>query len=321
MKLDGDGFTYGLSPVHIRLVAKVLAAFKSSVSSVFPPSNLHSLPSITISQTRPSFMAVTQISTSIRSAFLMSAPKKRHRDNEYAESRKKPRVDHQEPENDVCESCLRTWRQFADDGRYSRRWFGHIDKTKTELACSGCRICILYADILSTYRITGSPIRLRWDPAMNRHGPYGEIRLLGPDRSYQDTPPALLVSGSTIDGIKSTVEEFHADELRYDDIKSWVFTCQHTHGHSCKPIPSDDLHGLRVIDCWEREIVQAPPNCKFVALSYIWGAGQHVPKVSLEAAVATIAGSIDATLALGFRYIWVDQYVCVPNPVSSRSLS
>lgn len=31
------------------------------------------------------------------------------------------------------------------------------------------------------------------------------------------------------------------------------------------------LNGLRVIDCAQLQVVEAPPGCQYVALSYVWG--------------------------------------------------
>jgi hypothetical protein len=254
----------------------------------------------------------------------MSASKRRSQDAGHVGARvleKKARLEHQERGSDICENCFRIWRQFADDGRYARRWFGYIDKTKTELVDSGCRICILFADLISTHQIRGLPIKLRWDPVTNKYGTHGEIRLLGLDGSFRDTPPALLVSGSNVDGLKSSVRELHAEELKFPDIKNWVLECEELHGDSCKPISPDRLNGLRMIDCRQRTIVSAPPDCKFVALSYIWGPYNWglnlLSGKPLEDVPATIDGSITATLALGYQYLWIDYYVCMPNPKQS----
>ncbi|KAA8627766.1 HET domain containing protein [Pyrenophora tritici-repentis] len=48
-----------------------------------------------------------------------------------------------------------------------------------------------------------------------------------------------------------------------------------------------------------------PSNCRFVALSYVWGSEQS--SLRLEDAPATIKDSITVTLALGYDYLWVDR--------------
>ena len=65
---------------------------------------------------------------------------------------------------------------------------------------------------------------------------------------------------------------------------------------------------LKVIDCVERKIDDAPPNCEYIALSYVWGANQECPSLR-EKLPQTIEDSITTVLHLGYRYLWVDRYV------------
>ena len=65
---------------------------------------------------------------------------------------------------------------------------------------------------------------------------------------------------------------------------------------------------LKVIDCVERMIVDAPPDCNYIALSYVWGANQACPSFK-EKLPQTIEDSIPTVLHLGYRYLWVDRYV------------
>jgi hypothetical protein len=97
----------------------------------------------------------------------------------------------------------------------------------------------------------------------------------------------------------------------FGTIKEWVHNCEHQHGLDCKPGKMGDINNLSVIDCKRLEVVLAPSDCKFVALSYVWGPAT-LP-IPLKSAPATIKDSITATLALGYRYIWIDRYVRVTN--------
>jgi hypothetical protein len=72
------------------------------------------------------------------------------------------------------------------------------------------------------------------------------------------------------------------------------------------------LSDFHVIDCETREIILAPPNCAFAALSYVWGNHKQPPPSSLGSlpspAALVVEDAVAATLAIGLRYLWVDQY-------------
>ncbi|KAK8093452.1 HET-domain-containing protein [Apiospora hydei] len=69
---------------------------------------------------------------------------------------------------------------------------------------------------------------------------------------------------------------------------------------------------LRVIDCQLRtpEVVNAPNNCQYAALSYVWGS----PQISATGGQSTekfprvVSDAILATTMLGMRYLWVDRH-------------
>ncbi|KAK4458660.1 heterokaryon incompatibility protein-domain-containing protein [Cladorrhinum samala] len=89
-----------------------------------------------------------------------------------------------------------------------------------------------------------------------------------------------------------------------------------------------EIQGLKLIDCERRVVVKAPVGIKWVTLSYVWSlaAPRHCP---LDAELRTswepeserdiiramptslpgiISDAMDATLALGYRYLWADQF-------------
>jgi heterokaryon incompatibility protein (HET) len=90
--------------------------------------------------------------------------------------------------------------------------------------------------------------------------------------------------------------KFAADCLAY---------CQTNHGRRCRPSKTASLVNLRVIDCQTRAIVDAPPGCQYLALSYVWG---QCTSTSLDDAPRVVNHSIDVTQALHFRYLWIDRY-------------
>ncbi|KAE9368928.1 HET-domain-containing protein [Stipitochalara longipes BDJ] len=96
-------------------------------------------------------------------------------------------------------------------------------------------------------------------------------------------------------------------------VKDCISYCSLNHS-SCKTQQTQDLPiFFRVIDCKTRQVVVAEPGCQYLALSYVWGAttgtSDDNPR-GLDKCPKVINDSIDVTLMLTFRYLWVDRY-CV----------
>ncbi|KAH6870171.1 heterokaryon incompatibility protein-domain-containing protein [Alternaria rosae] len=93
--------------------------------------------------------------------------------------------------------------------------------------------------------------------------------------------------------------------------KTWVAACKESHP-ACTTHFSRELKGLRVIDCVTRNVAAAPKDCIYVALSYVWGMSGICDDPSSytlpERLPLSVENSIDATLMLGYRYLWVDRY-------------
>jgi hypothetical protein len=59
-------------------------------------------------------------------------------------------------------------------------------------------------------------------------------------------------------------------------LKGWIHICEHEHGELCETVwwrgAGDVLpKRVRVVDVTRMAVVRAPPSCRFVALSYLWG--------------------------------------------------
>ena len=85
--------------------------------------------------------------------------------------------------------------------------------------------------------------------------------------------------------------------------KEWLGYCQENH-KLCRRIGTLPSR-LRVIDCQSLEIIAAPPQALYVALSYVWGSGHHTHENGFS---RTIRDTIAVTKALGYEYLWVDKY-------------
>ncbi|KAK7947951.1 uncharacterized protein PG986_008837 [Apiospora aurea] len=67
---------------------------------------------------------------------------------------------------------------------------------------------------------------------------------------------------------------------------------------------------LRVIDCHTIQVVEAPANSEYVALSYVWG--DAITTFDCQSKEPTfpivVQDSIKVTLSLEYRYLWVDRH-------------
>jgi hypothetical protein len=90
----------------------------------------------------------------------------------------------------------------------------------------------------------------------------------------------------------------------------WIAYCQSNHGATCRLQSLPRMQSFQVIDCETKSIIKAPPQCLYVALSYVWGGcstTESSPSI-LECAPKLILDSIEVTKKLKFKYLWVDRY-------------
>jgi hypothetical protein len=98
----------------------------------------------------------------------------------------------------------------------------------------------------------------------------------------------------------------------------WVNHCHTFHTGVCALIQSESFKPLRVIDCESKplRIVNTPVDCKYAALSYLWGTSVDVTLASnfptregiLPGLPKVVADSIEVTRRLSLRYLWIDRY-------------
>ncbi|KAK0623882.1 heterokaryon incompatibility protein-domain-containing protein, partial [Immersiella caudata] len=112
-------------------------------------------------------------------------------------------------------------------------------------------------------------------------------------------------------------------------MRGWLRYCDAHHRGSCGMLPgyaAAQVAGMRVIDCRSRRVVVAPRDCKFAALSYVWGGaamgggtafrdgeGGRVP----DDAPRTVGDAMEVVRRLKLRYLWVDQY-CIDQGNASE---
>jgi len=105
-----------------------------------------------------------------------------------------------------------------------------------------------------------------------------------------------------------------------EDAKSWIQDCTHKHEEcDIDQIVQSKRTKLRVIDCHATRnvnkrltVVDAPAECEYFALSYVWGADKASP--TLDGRLPqTIEDSITTVLRLGYNYLWVDRCVRIAS--------
>ncbi|KAF9220603.1 HET-domain-containing protein [Gyrodon lividus] len=116
-------------------------------------------------------------------------------------------------------------------------------------------------------------------------------------------------------------------QVDMDLIRAWLHHCENGHGKDCKPSLRYPLQSPRsptfVIDVIDACLVDAPSECRYIALSYVWGTGavfRHLQENSTSLRNPGVLSSLsipmtirDAMIvvhAIGERYLWVDS-ICI----------
>ncbi|KAJ8107554.1 hypothetical protein OPT61_g8785 [Boeremia exigua] len=135
----------------------------------------------------------------------------------------------------------------------------------------------------------------------------------GPQNREQDGPK-ILVSQVHPYGLSDfkDLEHFYPPTLSSGQINAWIHDCRDNHGDKCSPYHISQLKELKVIDCDQQAVVNAPAHCRYIALSYIWGnmneSRTTISPNTLHELPKTIREAIDFTKYIGYRYLWVDRY-------------
>lgn len=129
------------------------------------------------------------------------------------------------------------------------------------------------------------------------------------------------------------------NQVNFRLIKKWLRLCKTWHGSDCDSLILSaeevpwQLPFFKVIDVWNQCVVDAPVNCKYVALSYVWGSAKpfqatksnisslakrgSLKEISKEIP-ATIKDAMQTTSRLGERYLWVDSICIVQDDIFAK---
>lgn len=121
------------------------------------------------------------------------------------------------------------------------------------------------------------------------------------------------------------------DLLEAAMIKGWMEDCRNFHGEECDEsfvhpdLMSERKSIFRAIDVERMCIIQPPTDCRYIALSYLWGrnfaqlftTSANLLRLSMPGALEkeklprTIKDAIKLTKLLGERYLWADSLALV----------
>jgi hypothetical protein len=252
---------------------------------------------------------------------------------------------------DVCDRCAHIpWKALLEGTGSLKRI--RIKESQEVLKQSFCRICRFLAWIMEEEGLgDGLYVLLPRDTPILREGCYkidkcsGTLEVhksdrdneveqsLGRDREVLSSlitlqgrqeyisAPHFMLTNSTPDDAAFERRCHHSQEIDARQIRDWVEECETNHHIGCTMDAATQtaLRELRVIDCEMRIVVRAPPDCRYTALSYVWGPPSDVSE-SIQEPPKTIAQSMLFTQKLGYKYLWVDRYVspCYPQKVFTK---
>ena len=137
---------------------------------------------------------------------------------------------------------------------------------------------------------------------------------------------------------------FIKDQIDFSMVRNWINICKKCHVEQCGGIHpdleqnnfgdvTDEIPSFRVVDVIDNCITPAPRNCKYAALSYVWGRidpqailrllnddvaelekpgalkqSEHYERIPL-----TIRDAMIVVKEIGMRYLWVDSLCIVQD--------
>lgn len=255
--------------------------------------------------------------------------KERKRSEEDAGPNERPTAPHL-PQNrgrnleSICDQCSQVdWASVPTlaargllDSR--ARVLRPINETSTQLAASFCRICRILS--LINFQPLGRPQCIVYAKRLSEQWSSSAALLQGSkkvtvlsissesdDRWPADHPGCLVALTRSGD---NDIQLILPSSINYDKLNHLARSCEESHGSLCTASSFHQVSGLRVIDVSSRTVVVAPEDCRYLALSYVWGQQPDIiTGDALRGAARLIEDAISVTIALECKYLWVDRYV------------
>ncbi|KAF2419589.1 HET-domain-containing protein [Tothia fuscella] len=231
-----------------------------------------------------------------------------------------------------CDSVVSMLGDLTDKARFQLGFAADITEERY-YRCPLCRLIYLTIRYSSNYTSgvmnSVEPLVLQW------HEKLRQFRL----RQY-DPPPSkrfrefgsfiCIVKEqdsiwSAFAGARALIEE----QIDPDRVRQWLDTCESSHP-LCEPLSYEGMKRFpyRVIDVESSCVVNAPENCRYVCLSYVWGMAvsiqlttQTLPRFSSPGGLSEILHELPNTIRdaiallklLKERYLWVDSLCLIQD--------
>ncbi|KAH7082749.1 heterokaryon incompatibility protein-domain-containing protein [Paraphoma chrysanthemicola] len=207
----------------------------------------------------------------------------------------------------ICRHCSSIpWRDLRRE--YPKSFLLSIPEPAARWDTKKCNLCKLLKATVSPEHLLNRDLELMWQPTQEAEnaghsGTIGCLWFLG-ERQWLEIRTVRTQRDHAL------LQERDAHDLDIDQVRFWLEKCEGWH-NCCEPELRSTLKCYKVIDCESLEVIAAPKDCSYVALSYVWGRSIQTPaalSMSLRHAPQTILDSMKITRELGFRYLWVDRY-------------
>ncbi|KAH8631448.1 hypothetical protein IG631_13131 [Alternaria alternata] len=234
------------------------------------------------------------------------------------------------PQGNLCHRCACiNWTTLLSDEafyyRNERRGLSlfHVPETSQELSASSCPLCRLMSSdqlfgrdpnrTLSVNNACRTVIysKDRAEDGWREYAAGLTLRdSLAPQAGFRFSHRKYILQGAYTGTQGYLLRELDSEIIDYEILRRWLRYCKHHHA-GCTQTYNSLIPGLKVIDCTTGEVIHVLEDTGFhyVALSYVWG-GTKSSERDQGGFPATICDAITVTVQLGYRYLWVDQYVC-----------
>jgi hypothetical protein len=224
----------------------------------------------------------------------------------------------------LCERCASiSWESLADPSKVPPDELPFIYETTKDLMSSACHVCRFLGNVITSREMHSFPsvppyqFKLNGNMTVDNQniGLLQFIRTregaLWPLSRHDD--PHVLVIQSRPSSVNQPCQSLMIGGMPLEILKHSIATCQREHSDRCSPKSPSILRNLKVFDCETCEVVLAPVDCRYVALSYVWGTEAAHTKATTSSTPnslpKTIADSCFIVQSLGYKYLWVDRYV------------
>lgn len=187
---------------------------------------------------------------------------------------------------------------------------------RAQLLGASCRVCRLVGLLSNPHQSSDIDPQAfvleadSWNPIDTRHTEYVKIRVRSPKSGVQhlgvgDSYQRWLIAHRYPSSERVQIRILRPSQVCFDFFRLKLEECYNGH-EKCRSSAMASV-GLRLIDVHTKQIITASPDCKYIALSYVWG---DTSAHNVEGPFPLVVeDAMSATKALGCQYLWVDRCV------------